>query len=597
MTENDNKDLTESTIQHGQKTTHIAVTDSNPPSPFKDWVFPYNVYTNALLIQEGKAAHLHYGLLQDEEISLQVAQRYNMELLSVRLPSPPCYILEISNSLNSILPLLNQHGYEVYSINSVEQQAGHAQEALEAFEAQPESFNVLLFLESAKYIEPLIIFDKALDLLPLLGDLIIIDEFALQRTKGASTKKPHNINHILVLAERFGFELIEHMDLSAIAAPTINYLLGITQVHRQSLTKDLALSNEQWNQLDEFERVYQEKYFNRNCGYALLHFKKKVMPKWRLGVLQECQMLEMLSLFRRVFNHDMAPAMWQWKYASNSGRAIGIWRDKQLIAHYGGINRNILFFGQPQRAVQIGDVMVDMNERGTLTRKGPFFLMAATFLERYIGYGKIYLVGFGFPNERAMKVAERLGLYAEAGRMVEFSWTDRLQFPLWGTRLHIIKREQTDYIISSINQCWQRMAADMQTAIIGVRDWHYLQYRYFDHPNQHYKAILVTNRFNSQARGVLVLRHDSHGCEMVDIIAPLAEIPLLVLHARRVAGMNGDHRLFCRITENFAAYFTNAGGNKQDLDIRVPASTWGNVPAVDYVRNHWWLMSGDTDFR
>lgn len=223
--------------------------------------------------------------------------------------------------------------------------------------------------------------------------------------------------------------------------------------------------------------------------------------------------------------------------------------------------------------------------------------MAATFLERYIGYGKPYLVGFGFPNERAMKVAERLGLYAEVGRMVEFSWNTRSRFPLWGTCLQLIDRTQTDFATTAVNECWQRMATDMPTAIIGVRDWHYLQYRYLNHPNQHYQVILVRNRFGSRVRGVLVLRHDPHGCEIIDIIAPLNEISLLVLHARRLAGISGDSRLFCRITENFAAHFAAAGGIRQSLDIRIPASTWGAVPSADSLHDRWWLMSGDTDFR
>ena len=98
-------------------------------------------------------------------------------------------------------------------------------------------------------------------------------------------------------------------------------------------------------------------------------------------------------------------------------------------------------------------------------------------------------------------------------------------------------------------------------------------------------------------RGVFVLRHDAHGCEIVDIIAPLAAIPVLVLHARRLAGISGDHRVFCRITENFAPYFAAVGGSREALDIRIPASTWGAVPSVESIYGHWWLMSGDTDFR
>ncbi len=606
MTKTVNHNLAQGSRYYRQ-TGYAASIATSSPSPFKDLTFPLNVYAHALLLEEGKATYLHYGLFQDNQTSLQTAQQFSTDLLMARLPPPPCRILEVGIGLGTTLSLLNQRGYDVHGITPDVQQIAYIQKnlglevsvscrSLQDFKTQPESFDVVLLQESAQYIEPLVIFNKALDLLPLSGDLIIVDEFALKYDE-AGIEGLHLLNDLVALAKRFGFELIEHVDLSTQAAPTLDYLLHITATHRQSLIKDLALTDEQLTHLDESNRSYQKKYVSGHYGYALLHFRKQTIPKWRLQILEKIQTPEMFSLFKKTFHHDMTPATWQWKYGSNSGREIGIWRDNQLIAHYGGVSRKILFFGRPQTAVQIGDVMVDTSERGTLTRKGPFFLMAATFLERYIGYGKPYLIGFGFPNERAMKVAERLGLYAEAGRMIEFSWGTRSRFPLWGTRLHPIGREQTDFAITIADQCWQHMAADLQTAVIGVRDWQYLQHRYLDHPNQQYQIILVKNRFNQRARGILVLRYDPEGCEIVDLIAPLAEIPLLITHARRLAGIHGATRMFCRITENFARYFAVAGGIQQTTNIHIPANAWSNGPLPETLKDRWWLMSGDKDFR
>jgi len=593
--------------RHYRQAGHIASIATVSPSPFKDLAFPLNVYAHALLLQEGKVDYLHYGLFQNNRTSLQAAQQFSTDLLMARLPPPPRRILEVGVGLGTTLSLLNQRGYDVYGITPDAQQIAYIQKSLgsgasvschslQDFTAPSKSFDVVLFQESAQHIEPIVIFNKAMDLLPLSGDLFIIDEFALKYDKAGMAGLPL-LKDMTTLAERFGFELVEHMDLSAMAAPMLDYLLHITTTHRRNLIKDLALNDEQLTQLNESNWVSREKYASGHYGYALLHFRKKTMPKWRLQILEKNQIPEMFRLFKTTFNHDMTPATWQWKYGSSSGREMGVWRENKLIAHYGGVSRKILFFGQPQTAVQIGDVMVDTSERGTLTRKGPFFLMAATFLERYIGYGKPYLIGFGFPNERAMKVAERLGLYAEVGRMIEFSWNTRSQFPLWGTRLHLIGREQTDFVITAADQCWQRMAEDLQTAIIGVRDWNYLQYRYLDHPNQQYQIMLVKNRFNRRARGILVLRFDPEGCEIVDLIAPLAEIPLLITHARRLAGMHGATRVFCHITGNFARYFAVAGGVQQTLNIHIPANAWSDGPPPETLKDHWWLMSGDKDFR
>jgi len=594
------------TKQLREETNVIAFSRASP-SPYKDLDFPLNVYAHAMLLQEGKADYLHYGLFQNGKTDLPTAQQFSTDLVISRLPPPRCRILEVGIGLGTTFSLLSRLGYDVQGITPDAQQIAHIQkylgdqipvtcQRLEEFSADAESFDVMLFQESAQYVEPLVIFNKAMDFLPMSGSLLIIDEFALKRVE-TSAERLHLLDDMVTQAKRFGFELVEQLDLSEMALPTLDYLLCMTAIHRQRLIYDLHLSEAQLAQLDESNRAYQKKYTSGQFGYGLLHFRKKTRPKWRLRLLEQNQAPEMLALFEKTFNHAMSPATWKWKYGSESGREIGIWRDHQLIAHYGGIGRDILLFGEPQTAVQIGDVMVDASERGILIRKGPFYLMASTFLERFIGFGKPYLIGFGFPNERAMKVAERLGLYAEVGRMTEFAWQPLPKLPKWGTRLHPVENSDDDWAINAVNECWRQMVSDLQEAIVCIRDWHYLQRRYLNHPNQHYQVAAVKNRFGEKIHGVLVMRHDADGCEIVDIIAPLAKIPLLVTHARRLGGIAGGKRLTCRITENFAAHFAATGGVQQSLNIRIPANAWSYGPKPDTLRNCWWLMSGDMDFR
>lgn len=595
------------TKQFPEETDVITFTRATL-SPFKDLNFPLNVYAHAMLLQEGKADYLHYGLFQHEKTDLAAAQQFSTELVISRLPPPACRILEVGVGLGATFSLLRRLGYDVHGLTPDAQQITHIHryignqvpvtcQYLEDFVSDAESFDVILFQESAQYIDPLIIFNKAVDFLAMSGSLLIIDEFALKRVE-TSVEGLHLLDDMVAQAERFGFELIEQLDLTEMAAPTLDYLLRMTAIHRQRLIHDLHVSEAQLAKLDESNRAYQKKYASGEFGYGLLHFRKKAFPKWRLRLIERNQVPEMLALFEKTFHHAMSPATWEWKYGSESGREIGIWRDHQLIAHYGGIGRDILLFGQPQTAVQIGDVMVDAGERGILIRKGPFYQVAATFLERYIGYGKPYLVGFGFPNERAMKLAERLGLYAEVGRMTEFVWQPLSKLPKWTTRLCLVEGGDDGWAANAVNKCWQHMARDLQEAIVGVRNWHYLQSRYLGHPAQRYQVVVVKNRFGKKVRGVLVMRHDADGSEIVDIIASLAEIPLLVTHARRLTGLvNGERRLTCRITENFAAYFAAAGGVQQSINIRIPANAWSDGPKPETLRNNWWLMSGDMDFR
>ncbi len=515
----------------------------------------------------------------------------SIQVLLTRLPAPPCHLLAVGTELEAAAPLFNQQGYSVQYLSLAAQQSttnqaqvakpgtfihGHAGENV----AAPTSrFDGLLVTYP---VEPLTIFNLAIDYLSLTGDLIIIDQFA--HTHDALTPNHFpDLKEFTALAQRCGFELRECIDVSkacAIAVEKNNDDLDLI-VDLPMLIKERSFSS----------------HDNSHQIFALIHFKKRTVPKWRIRILENAQIDDMRSLFRKTFGHDMSRAFWKWKYEDSSARAVGIWEDHQLIAHYGGMGRRILYFGQPQTAVQIGDVMVDSDKRGILTKKGPIFLMMATFLERYIGYGKPYFLGYGFPNDRHMKLAELLGLYADVGHMVEFSWPLRGRRPLWGTRLQLLSRISTDTEKKAIDACWQRMAADLLHDIIGIRDWRYLEHRYLSHPAHDYQVFLIKNRLSGKARGIFVLRLVPEGCELMDCVAALSDIPLLITHARRLAGMHGAIRLFCRITANFAHLFEVDDASQQPVNIRIPANHWSHGPAIELIKDHWWLMSGDMDFR
>jgi hypothetical protein len=64
-------------------------------------------------------------------------------------------------------------------------------------------------------------------LLVTSGSLLIIDEFALRRVQPGA-EGLHQIDDMVALAKRFGFELAERLDLSSLAAPTLDYLLDAT---------------------------------------------------------------------------------------------------------------------------------------------------------------------------------------------------------------------------------------------------------------------------------------------------------------------------------------------------------------------------------
>lgn len=306
---------------------------TNSSSLFKSFDFPLNVYAYVLFLNEGSVDYLHYGLFEPGQTNLRRAQQFSTDLILDRLPFPPSRILEVGAGLGTICHLLTKRNYQIHSITPDHQQIAEirrrfgtelnvTQQRFEDLAPTSESYDAILFQESAQYIEPLMIFNKAQDLLAKEGHIFIIDEFALRRSEIAANEGLHLLKDMLQLSVRLGFELVEHLDLSAEATPTLQYLLCAIDKHRQQLLDDLDLKSSRLDQLVQSNQDYLNKYTSGQFGYALLHFRKKRQLLWRLHPLNADQMTYMLALFEKIFKHKMSPEMWQWKYGSEQiGRA------------------------------------------------------------------------------------------------------------------------------------------------------------------------------------------------------------------------------------------------------------------------------------
>jgi len=344
-----------------------------------------------------------------------------------------------------------------------------------------------------------------------------------------------------------------------------------------------------------FVELSSSSTFKATGGGLLLACRKPAgASRWTLGHLIDEDLAEFQTVFRDSFGSDLSTEVWAWKYGGGRGQAVVARRDNRLVAHYGSMTRAISFFGKPGIGLEICDVMVDPRERGVFTKKGAMFLIAATYLEIYLGLLGNTLA-YGFPTRRHMLLAERLGLYAEVAQMVEVRWAAKL------CRREDVRSDvligQEDSERHRIDRLWKRMKRDLRDAIVVVRDWEYIKYRYFDHPQRDYLVLYVRKRLSRRAIGVIVLRREVDQCELVDIIAPLRSLGTLVEEARSVAARLGFPSVYCWITRHEAWRFSVQEGSVKPLDISVPTNIWVDGPAVEQLTEKWWLMSGDTDFR
>ena len=574
---------------------------------FRNFSFPLNVYSCILEKEEGQATYLHYGLFDREGVSATEAQANSTELLWRHLP-PPCKLLEVGIGLGATLARLCKEGYSATGITPDASQIAYARNRygeglptvctkLESYFEAGGQWDVLLFQESAQYIDPVDLFEAASRLLVADGKIMVLDEFSLRRKENQKDGL-HYLEHFLRLAERAGFALETRIDLSMLAKPTLDWLLAAVKRHGETLRNELGVSQDALDMLEASNQIYREKYANGQYGYFFLSFKWVSRPGWRVGRIFPERSHEMRALFSEVFGHEMSETHWQWKYGDEHGAGIGVWRatDGKLVAHYGGTSRSILLFGQPSIAFQACDLMVSVSERGSFSRKGPAFLATATFLEHELGYGAPHLLGIGFPNDRAYRLPKQLGLYVGSlGAIQELVWPERKPVASLFWKIHEVSL-WTQKEIEFADTCWKSMATDLTNRVVGVRDAAYLKRRYVGHPDKHYRIFVVRRRFGFRLAGLFVIRVDSaERCELLDAIGPIETIPLLVRYAQQVASDSGCRELFLWAVDNIVPDFGPCPTVKE-LNVTVPGNGWTSGPANELIAGKWWLTGGDTDF-
>ena len=65
-----------------------------PDLPYRDFLYPLNVFMHILTNEEGGVANLHYGLFERPDESISFAQERSTELLLRHLPPPPARLAD-----------------------------------------------------------------------------------------------------------------------------------------------------------------------------------------------------------------------------------------------------------------------------------------------------------------------------------------------------------------------------------------------------------------------------------------------------------------------------------------------------------------------
>lgn len=417
----------------------------------------------------------------------------------------------------------------------------------------------MVFLGNTGKRDILTVFGRGFRWLAPGGRLLLLDRFAESRRQHGEDGFL-TFDHVLSLAKRAGFSLEASVDVSS---------HGLLSPGGDAMEFPARL---------------------------LVYRRLDTTGRWRVTYQEPLFFHDVQKLFGEVFGHEMSHALWDWKYGHGRGQGVLALRDDDVVAHYGGLTRRIRYRGRQELAVQVADVMVHPKERGMLTRRGAFYQAAASFPEMCTGFGSKHLIGFGFPNRRHHRLAERLGIYREVERIVQLQWPalagngkdwllqDLSALPKWR-------------VSRLVDRLWRRMASDLLDSIVGERDMEWLRYRYLDHPEHRYKLVLVRTRRLRRVLGIAVLREHDVGMELMDLVGSLRALPEVVRAVRYFTATAGQRDLFCWITSGYARRLGVDEATWADPDICVPTSIQTAGPEASEIRGRWWLMSGDTDFR
>ena len=302
---------------------------------------------------------------------------------------------------------------------------------------------------------------------------------------------------------------------------------------------------------------------------------------------------DLCELFSAVFESPIDRSFWTWKYGNDRGHSIVARKDGRIIAHYGGVKRHIVWNREIIPSIQCVDTMVASTGRHTVGRNGAYSRVARHFLDRYVGENRPYLFGFGFPNERVMRLGEILGIQAAVATVVEPWWsTDDVEVPGY---LELCPDSKNFENI--LDKLWSQMWDKFPGLAVCARDVGSLYHRYIDHPVLEYGIRIVVDSESAQPVGAFVLRNEGQSMLLLDLVGDPLHFPRLVDCARLRSAKMGLDSMSAWITE---PHVDMLGGKHEKIlfpGVRVPTSVCTPGPEPSTLEGRWWLMAGDTDFR
>ncbi len=582
-----------------------------------------NLLSRILELEFGDSRLQHYGLFEDVEAAnadksnalLEGQRRLAAELAElIAQQGREAVVLLVGDSL---LPLARSLAEEGRSINWIGSTSllGHPSEVSANLRyagadfvaaTEPGSVDVLVYGGSIRYLDQMAVLSKSRDLLGESGHLLFIGEFLHDDSRIEYSALP-NFSSFQQLSKRLGFQQRENRDLSASASRTLELVQPLLERHGQTLLSEGDVDSSILENLQEEFAAMRKEFAENRRGFHLcmLGREKDANYEWadvQFGDMQSFQPTEIADLFEKSFGVSFNPQLWQWKYGQGNGKCVVARLERQgdIVAHYGGAPRRIIYFGEESMAIQPCDVMVHPSIRKQYGKGSLFFEVAATFLEREIGNTVNHLLGFGFPNQKTMNISKRLGLYEKTDDFIEIAYPLVQASPVQSDYALIEYDPADSAAREELNKLWATMKQDYGNGIIGVRDADYMQHRYVNHPFsklKQYRSVILRAESTRKPLAFAVLKKQDGGTLLMDLVCPVAAMKSAISILKQelsISAGEGVLRLWITSSAKDRVCTSDAIVNK--LGIEIPCNSWNPGPSAELLYGAWWLTAGDMDF-
>jgi hypothetical protein len=296
-----------------------------------------------------------------------------------------------------------------------------------------------------------------------------------------------------------------------------------------------------------------------------------------------------VKLFKNIFDREMSVEEWRWKYTGRGkGKvysSVAVTETNEIVAHYGGIPHRMIYRGREVYGLAIGDVMVYPEFRGLKLFKKIAVIVPAEAVKDGI------ILGYGFPNARAMTLPEKLGLYEKVEDVSEAT-----KEVLFNNNLNrfIYQISPLSFEDNGIDALWKSVADEVKLAVIRDRD--YLRWRYQKHPFLQYELWGLKKRLGKKLQGLAVLRREGERLLLIDFVCPMALLHILFQKVENYTSSAAMKTLVLWLPEYLKEKLTVMGFAIRPAGTCIPRTTHEKTLTKDDIEGKFFYTMGDTDF-